>query len=92
MRHVVPGLRPAAAVALTVSSLSVLVPMLLAVQWAAGANLGTPALSIPDMARTHGVANAVGFALLGVVGWRLLEHQAGVAPPSRQARSGGAGR
>jgi hypothetical protein len=45
--------------------------MLLAVQWAVGHNLGTPALSIPDMVRFHGVANAVGFSLLGVLGWRL---------------------
>lgn len=54
---------------LTVSSLTVLVPMLLAVQWAVGNNLGTPALSIPAMARTHGVANAIGFAGLGMLGW-----------------------
>ncbi|MEX1163156.1 MAG: YndJ family transporter [Nitriliruptor sp.] len=52
------------------SAVSVVVPMLLAVQWAVGANLGTPALSIPVMAATHGAANAVGFCLLGVLGWR----------------------
>ncbi len=76
VRHVVPQLRRPAAVALAVSSVSVLAPMLLAVQWAAGANLGTPALSIPDMARTHGVVNAVGFSLVGVVGWRLAQRDA----------------
>ena len=45
--------------------------MMLAVQWAVGANYGTPALSIPAMVHVHGVANAVGFALFGVAGWRL---------------------
>lgn len=67
--RVVPTVTATARVLLTVSSLSVLVPMLLAVQWALGANLGTPALSIADMARTHGVLNAFGFALTGIVGW-----------------------
>jgi hypothetical protein len=55
---------------LIVSAVAVLVPMVLAVQWAIGWNYDTPALSIPDMARTHGVANALGFALCGVLGWQ----------------------
>ena len=57
---------------LGVSAVAVLVPMVLAVQWAVGWNFDTPALSIPMMARTHGVANALGFALCGVLGWRRL--------------------
>jgi hypothetical protein len=68
--HVVPTVHRNAAWLLGTSAVSVVVPMLLAVQWAVGANLGTPALSIPAMAATHGVANAVGFCLLGVLGWR----------------------
>lgn len=72
LRRVVPTVPSPAAWLLGVSSVSVLVPMLLAVQWAVGANLGTPALSVPDMAATHGVANAGGFCLLGVLGWRLV--------------------
>jgi hypothetical protein len=68
----VPTMPRAAAVLLTVSSLSVALPMLLAIQWALGANLGTPALSIPAMTATHGAANALGFTLLGVLGWRLV--------------------
>lgn len=72
LRHVAPVVRPAAAWLLGSSAVSVLVPMLFAVQWAVGANLGTPALSIPQMAATHGVANAVGFSLLGVLGWHLV--------------------
>ena len=73
LRHVVPTAEDRAArVLLVVSSLAVLVPMLLAVQWAIGWNYGTPALSIPVMARTHGVVNAVGFSLCGVLGWLRL--------------------
>lgn len=71
LRRVVPATGGPARWLLALSALAVVVPMLLAVQWAVGANLGTPALSIPDMARYHGIANAVGFALLGVLGWRL---------------------
>lgn len=81
VRVVVPPLvdRPARAL-LVVSSVAVVVPMVLAVQWAVGWNLGTPALSIPDMARTHGVLNALGFALCGLLGWRRIS-AAGAPPP-----------
>ncbi len=65
-----------ARVVLVASALATLAPMVLAVQWAAGSAFGTPALSIPAMARWHGVANAVGFVLLGVVGWRLVDAEA----------------
>lgn len=55
---------------LGVSALAVLAPMALAVQWAAAQQLPIGALSIPDMALIHGTANALGFALLGLLGWR----------------------
>ena len=57
---------------LVVSSLAVLAPMVLAVSWAAGQFWAVPALGIPDMARTHGVLNALGFSLCGVLGWRAV--------------------
>lgn len=66
----------AAAMLLGLSGLAVWVPMVLAVSWAAGQHWGVPALSIPDMARLHGLANALGFSLAGLLGRRLLE-----APP-----------
>lgn len=73
MRLVVSGTSdPVARWLLATSSLAVVVPMLLAVHWAVGWNFGTPALSIPAMARTHGVLNAVGFSLCGVLGWLRL--------------------
>lgn len=67
-----PGVRPVAAAALLgVSGLAVLVPMVLAVAWAAGQHWDVPALSIPDMARTHGVINALAFVLCGLVARRM---------------------
>lgn len=70
VRGIVPHLRDQPARwLLTVSSVTVVVPMLLAVQWAVGHNYATPALSIPDMARLHGSLNAFGFTLCGLLGW-----------------------
>lgn len=71
LRRIRPVAVGTARVLLTVASYSVLAGMVLAVQWALGSTLGTPALSIPAMAATHGVLNGVGFALCGVIGWRL---------------------
>ena len=51
---------------LGVSGLAVWAPMVLAVAWAAGQHWAVPALSIPAMVRTHGVANAVAFVLCGL--------------------------
>ncbi|MEA2684939.1 MAG: hypothetical protein QOE93_134, partial [Actinomycetota bacterium] len=45
----------------------------------AGEHWDVPFLSIPDMARTHGVANAVGFVVAGLVGGRLAS-PAGLFP------------
>ncbi len=50
---------------LLVSGLAPWVPMVLAVSWAASNHWAVPALSIPDMARTHGVMNVV-FVVAGL--------------------------
>ncbi|MGH9281119.1 MAG: YndJ family transporter [Acidimicrobiales bacterium] len=60
---------------LAVSGLAIWVPMALAVAWAAGQHWDIPVLSIEDMARTHGVANALGFAIAGLVGRKLERRQ-----------------
>jgi len=57
---------------LVASSLAVLAPMVLAVSWASAQFWDVPALGIPDMARTHGTLNALGFSLCGVLGWRAV--------------------
>ncbi|MFI5491490.1 YndJ family protein [Actinoplanes sp. NPDC051859] len=44
--------------------------MILAVSWALGEATGLPHPSLAWMAATHGVANALGFAVCGMVGWR----------------------
>jgi hypothetical protein len=51
---------------LVVSSLAPWIPMALAVAWAASLYAEVPALSIPDMVRTHGTMNAV-FVVAGLV-------------------------
>jgi hypothetical protein len=37
---------------------------------------GSEALTIPQMARTHGILNAVGFCLTGLLGW-IVEKNSG---------------
>ena len=64
------GWSPAGAL-LAVSGLSIWITMILAVAWAAGQHWNVPALSIHDMARTHGVTNAVAFCLAGLTARRL---------------------
>lgn len=58
-------------VLLALSGLAIWAPMALAVAWAAAQHWAVPSLSIPDMARTHGLANALGFTLAGLVARRL---------------------
>jgi hypothetical protein len=58
----------AARILLTVSALSVVGPMVLAVFWAAGQHYDLPALDTPAMA-AHGTVNAFGFSLAGLLGW-----------------------
>ncbi|MCD0453593.1 YndJ family protein [Actinocorallia sp. API 0066] len=56
---------------------AVLVPtMLLALWYALGEAAGIPHPGLAWMTATHGVANALGFGLCGVLGWRLLTKEA----------------
>jgi hypothetical protein len=64
-------LPPVARVLLAVSGVAIWVPMVVAVAWAAGQHWSIPILSIPDMARTHGVANAIGFVACGLLAERV---------------------
>lgn len=59
---------PGMVIARVIAGLTPWVPMVLAVAWASAQHLaGVPALSVPDMARIHGLANGIGFVLLGLV-------------------------
>jgi hypothetical protein len=58
-----------ARILLQVAAGAVLAGMVLSAVYAVGDYLGSDALTIPQMARTHGVLNAVGFCLMGLLGW-----------------------
>jgi hypothetical protein len=56
----------------SVSAVVLAASMLLALSWALGEATGLPHPSLGWMAATHGVANALGFALCGLLAWRRL--------------------
>src|SRR5437868_3818524 len=56
---------------LRLSALAPLAPMVLAVEYSAGHIFGFPTLDIQAMALIHGDLNALGFSLLGLVGWSI---------------------
>jgi hypothetical protein len=50
--------------------------MVLSASYAVADYAGSEVLTIPQMARTHGILNAVGFCLAGLLGW-LVEKSGG---------------
>jgi len=72
-------LHPPRRTLLAVSGLAPWVPMALAVAWAASLYWSVPALSIPDMARTHGLLNVV-FIVAGLLARRPHRGAAPSAP------------
>jgi YndJ-like protein len=58
-----------ARILLQVAAGAVFAGMILSGTYAIADYLGSDALTIPQMARTHGVLNAVGFCLPGLLGW-----------------------
>ncbi len=62
-------LRVRGGVLLTVAALALPATMALAMWWAAGEALGFAHPSLRQMAATHGVANALGVGLCGLLGW-----------------------
>jgi hypothetical protein len=67
----VPLPSPRAKTLLVVSSLSVIAGMLLAAVYEHGFYTGRAWISIPQMARTHGILNGVGFSLTGLLAWTV---------------------
>lgn len=61
---------------LAVSGLAIWAPMVLAVAWAAGQHWDIPVLSIHDMARLHGLPNALAFVVAGLVARRFPKEEA----------------
>lgn len=72
LTRTVPSVGGLAALLLSISSLTVIATMILAVAYSLGQWLGTPAPSVPVMVWTHGLGNAVAFAFTGVLGWTVL--------------------
>jgi hypothetical protein len=64
---------PTARILLQVAAAAIFMGMLLSGAYAVADYLGSDALTIPEMARTHGMVNAVGFCLAGLLGW-LVEN------------------
>jgi hypothetical protein len=62
---------------LSVSSLSLLSAMALAAVYAVGEFTDQTWLAIPTMIRTHGAANAFGFATCGLAGWGMWSGRPG---------------
>jgi hypothetical protein len=58
-----------ARVLLQVAAGAVFAGMILSGTYAVADFFGSDVLTIPQMARTHGILNAVGFCLLGLLGW-----------------------
>ncbi|MBT2457613.1 YndJ family protein, partial [Streptomyces sp. ISL-86] len=72
-REIRPGARDRTTGALLATSAAVLVAtMLLALWWAAGEATGVVHPTLTWMAATHGLGNALGFALCSLLAWRRL--------------------
>jgi len=65
---------------LHVASASVFVAMVLAGAYAIADFLGSDRLTMPQMARTHGLLNCMGFCLPGLLGWLVEIEPAGERP------------
>ena len=72
--HVAAAQTGMARVLLVVSAVSIGAGVVLGAIYALGQWLGTPAPGIETMTRSHGMLNALGFSLCGVLGWREAEN------------------
>ncbi|NUK13023.1 YndJ family transporter [Streptomyces lunaelactis] len=61
---------------LAVSAAVLVATMVLALSWALGEATGLPHPNLTWMAATHGLGNALGFALCSVLAWRRLKEKA----------------
>ncbi|MFN0108439.1 MAG: YndJ family protein [Blastocatellia bacterium] len=72
---VAPSMKPLPRLLLILSSMSVVVTMIFACLYAFGRFAGIETVSIPLMAQVHGVSNALGFVLCGLLAWWVVERQ-----------------
>ena len=78
--RIVPRVPVAARVLLALSSLSAFAGMACALAYAVGEFTGIGIISLGQMARIHGPLNALGFVLVGLIGWTLAPRN--LRPPS----------
>jgi YndJ-like protein len=82
------GVRPQMArMLVAVSSLSVVVAMAYAGVYALADFCGVVWIAIPQMARTHGMINALGFSVAGLLGWTLAERKGQRVPRRMDERT-----
>jgi hypothetical protein len=74
---------------LAISAVSLAAGMALAAVYALGELLARDWLLVPDMVRIHGAANALGFALCGLLGWALEVRRAATEAAPRLAPGAG---
>jgi len=60
---------------LTMSAMSVIVTMIFACLYAFGRFTGVTTVTIPLMAQIHGISNALGFVLCGLLGWAVVKRK-----------------
>lgn len=75
MFFVAPKAPPLPRLLLILSAMSVIVTMIFACLYAFGRFAGLETISIPLMVQVHGISNALGFVLCGLLAWSLIEHQ-----------------
>ena len=75
---------PTARVLLQVAAGAILAGMVLSGAYAIADYTGSDVLTIPQMARTHGILNAVGFCLAGLLGWLVEKSSFQLPVPSGQ--------
>jgi hypothetical protein len=74
MAYVVPTIRSTIVrVLLLISALAVLPAMMLACAYAYSIVFNKLIIDIPQMAMTHGLANAFGFSLCGLTAWTIID-------------------
>jgi hypothetical protein len=69
-----------ARILLQVAAGAIFAGMMLSGTYAVADYLGSDVLTMPQMARTHGILNAMGFCLVGLLGWLV---ESGVQRPMR---------
>ena len=70
-----PAMKPVPRLLLILSSMSVIVTMMFACLYAFGRFAGVETVNIPLMAQIHGISNAFGFVLCGLLAWHIVHRQ-----------------